>query len=115
VFSSGNASITNGGFVGIGSAQGGGAEVNAQVVVAAAATYTTMRCYSRAAPNTTGVYTLRKNGTNTGLSCTIAADATTGSTTPGSSPVTVAPGDLLDIAMLASGTGQAQASFAISP
>jgi hypothetical protein len=72
-----------------------------------------MRCFSSTAPAASITWTLRKNGANTTLTCTIAGGATTGSGT--GTAVTLSAGDLVDVALPAAGNRNVPMSAAIGP
>jgi hypothetical protein len=71
-----------------------------------------MTCFQDGTSTSAGTYTLRKNGANTTLTCSIAAGKTTG--TGSSSGVAFASGDLLDVETPARGTPALQGSFSVS-
>jgi hypothetical protein len=82
-----------------------------QQVVAETGHFTAMYCYAANAPTVNTTFTLRNNGADTTVTCTIAAGAHTGSTT--SLSVAFNAGDLLDISTPANGNG-GKASFAVA-
>jgi hypothetical protein len=109
LFSTGNSNAGNADFAGVGNIAN--KEVKVQQIVAAEATYTTMRCFIETAPTSNLTFTLRDNAENTALSCTVKAGETAGS---GTGTATVQPGDLVDVATPSSNVPGAFASFSIS-
>jgi hypothetical protein len=110
LFSTGSGNLGNSDFVGVGDVSG--QEPKVQQIVAAEATYTTMRCYVEKTVSSPLTFTLRDNGKDvTGLTCLIEANKTTGS---GTGTATVKPGDLVDVATPGSNVPGAPGSFAIS-
>jgi hypothetical protein len=95
-------------FVGVGAHET--IETVVQQIVSLEATYTTMRCFMQTAPGENITFTLRDDGKNTGLTCTVESGKTTGS---GSGTATLKAGDLVDVATPEKGTSVAPASFAI--
>src|SRR5262249_37736389 len=91
-FSSGAANISVRGFVGgVGADSGGSAETNVQQVLQLGTSYSSMACAVATAPATgvTATFTLRVDGANTPLSCSITGPATTGTNTIPAPGVTV--------------------------
>jgi hypothetical protein len=109
LFNRGGLNVGNGHFVGI--ADEDATEIKVQQIVAAAGSATTMRCFSEDAPAVNITFTLRKNGADTALTCTILAGQTSGS---GSGSASWVAGDLLDVRAPAAGMPNKIASFAIS-
>jgi hypothetical protein len=72
-----------------------------------------MGCYQNGTSINNVTYTLRKNGANTTLTCTILAGAKTGSGVSASG-VPFVTGDLLDVATPAANTPGVQGSFTVS-
>ena len=110
LFDTGGANLANSRFVGDGFIADLNHEGEAQQIIAAGATFTTMRCHVAVAGGSTNVFTFRVNGVNTTLTCTITAGQTNGS---GTGSVSVAAGDLLDVATPAANTTAQPASFAV--
>jgi len=109
LFSSGGSNLSNSQFIGI--ADVNPTEAKVQQVVAAGGTATTMRCFIESAPAANITFTLRKNGANTALTCTIPSGQTSGS---GTGTATWVAGDLLDVQAPAANTPGKIGSFAIS-
>jgi hypothetical protein len=109
-FNTGNQNLGNNDFVGVGTTNS--QEGKVQQIVVAAATFTTMRCFMNGTASVSLTFTFRDNGANTGLSCTIAAGATTGT---GTGSATVAPGDLVDVATPAANTPGQFGSMTVGP
>ena len=112
LFNSGGQNISANHFVGVSIVDS--QEAHTQQVVAVSGHLTAMYCSVAAPPgNSVGVtFTLRKNGANTALTCTITNAATQGSTTGAS--VAFSAGDLLDIALPNSiASANKAASFAV--
>src|SRR5581483_7758718 len=108
LFSTGGANLANNSFVGLGAA---GAENTVEQIVSASATFTSMRCWVQTAPAANITFTLRVNGANAGLSCTINAGSTSGS---GSGSASVSAGDLVDVATPSASTPGKPGTFAVS-
>jgi hypothetical protein len=92
LFSSGGQNLAGNKFVGVGSV---GDEINVQQIMPTAGTATTMRCYMAQADNVNQTFTLRVNGTNSTLTCTILAGQTSG---VGTGTATWTAGSFLDVA-----------------
>jgi len=97
LFNSGGHNISANQFVGV-SIQNS-QEVPTQQLVAVSGHFTAMYCATGAAPGgaTSVTFTLRKNGADTSLTCTITGLGTSGGTTGASVAFNV--GDLLDVAV----------------
>jgi len=110
LFDTGGTNAANNRFVGNSFIADAGHEGEVQQIVASGATFTTMRCHVAVAAAGSTTYTLRVNGGNSTLTCTIAGGQTNGS---GSGSVTVSAGDSVDVATPGAGTPGQPASFAV--
>jgi len=113
LFSSGTGNLTLSRFVGVGSVSN--LETNVQQIVAVSGTATAMQCYIQTAPSVPIMFTLRRNGGNTTLTCTIQAGQVKG--VPAGLPVAFNAGDLFDVATQTAPMGSvpsAPGSFAVT-
>src|SRR5262249_17980460 len=90
-FSSGGTNAGNNQFIGVGAVSN--TEGNVQQIVATSGHFTAFYCYSQTAPSANITFTLRLDGANTSLTCTINNGSTSGSTTGAS--LAFATGDLI--------------------
>jgi hypothetical protein len=111
LFSTGGANLANSRFVGNAFIADLAHEGEVQQIVAAGATFTAMRCWMNGTSASNLTFTLRVNGANSGLTCTITAGQSKGS---GTGTAVVVAGDLLDVATPSASTPGQPGSFAIS-
>jgi hypothetical protein len=72
-------------------------EGDVQQIVSISGHFTGLYCFSEGAPSTSLVFTLRANGSEQALTCTVAAGSHSGATTGAS--VSFSAGSLIDIAL----------------
>jgi hypothetical protein len=109
LFSGGVSNLANGSFVGVSDDTPN--EPKVQQVMAVAGTFTGLTCFIITAPTADLTFTLRQNGADTTLTCTIPSGLHVGSGT-GSVPFSV--GDLIDIRCPSSNVPSSAGSFALA-
>ena len=103
--------ITNSRFVGVGGVSN--MEPDVQQIVAVGGTATSLQCYIQTPPSALPIiFTLKRNGGNTTLTCTIQSGQTKG--VPAGLAVVFNAGDLFDVATPSANVPSSKASFAVS-
>jgi hypothetical protein len=111
LFSTGGNNLGSGFFVGVGGVHGA-PEGNVQQIMSVAGHFTALSCFQALTDTVAQTYTLRLNGVNTALTCTIPVGSMSASTTGAS--IAFSPGDLVDIACPAAGALSQPGSFALT-
>ena len=111
LFSTGGSNLSNNAFVGVGGIHGA-PEGTVQQVMSVAGHFTALSCFMATTSTSAQTFTLRVNGANTTLTCTIPVGSLSGSTTGAS--IAFSPGNLVDIACPTSGTNATPGSFALT-
>jgi hypothetical protein len=111
LFSTGGNNLGNGFFVGVGGAHGM-PEGNVEQIMPIAGHFIALSCFMATTSTSAQTFTLRLNGANTTLTCTIPAGSLSGSTTGASIAFSV--GALVDIACPAANVPGTPGSFSLT-
>jgi hypothetical protein len=109
LFSGGASNLSNGNFVGV--ADDTSIEAKVQQVMAVGGTFTGLTCFIVTPPSADLTFTLRKNGADTTLTCTIPSGLNSAS---GTGSVAFSVGDLIDIRCPSSNVPASAGSFALA-